>query len=62
MSPPSLFVRFDEMRLYHFEAFMYTLVIQHRIHRIHPRQKSFIFGKKLVENQQKEYDEYVVSN
>lgn len=45
MSPPSLFVRFDEMRLYHFEAFMYTLVIQHRIHRIHPRQKSFIFGR-----------------
>lgn len=41
----SFFVHFDEMRLYHFEAFMYTLVIQHRIHRIHPRQKSFIFGK-----------------
>ena len=44
MSPPSLFVHFDEMRLYHFEAFMYTLVIQHRIHRIHPKRKLAIIG------------------
>ena len=62
MSPPSLFVHFDEMRLYHFEAFMYTLVIQHRIHRIHSKRKLAIIGYFLVENQQKEYDEYVVSN
>ena len=44
MSPPSLFVHFDEMRLYHFEAFVYTLAYHHRIHRIHPKRKLAIIG------------------